>query len=59
MATRQALMVEYDRLALQLHKAGTEPVVSVAVLDTFSDAELKELVKDCVRRLIQLRRLEL
>jgi hypothetical protein len=56
--TRDQLIADYDRLCRQLEKAGAEPVVSSAVLDVFTDAELGALIRDCALRLVQLRRLQ-
>jgi hypothetical protein len=56
--TREDLIREYDRLMRQLVKQGSEPVVTDAVLDCFSDVELGMLVRDSALRLVQLRRLE-
>jgi len=56
--TRDALIADYDRLCLQLQKAGAEPVVSTSVLDVFSDEELALLIRDSALRLVQLRRLQ-
>jgi len=56
--TRDELLSEYDRLSRLMVKAGLELTVTDAVLDVFSDGELRALIKDCVRRLIRLRQLE-
>jgi hypothetical protein len=56
--TRAALIVEYGRLCVLLEKAGSEPVVTGAVLEAFSDAELGLIIRDCALRLIQMRRLQ-
>jgi len=57
-ASREDLIREYDRLMVQLVKQGSEPVVTDAVLDCFTDLELGLLVKDSALRLVRLRRLE-
>jgi hypothetical protein len=57
-ATREDLIREYDRLMVQLVKQGSEPVVTDAVLDCFTDLELGLLIKDSALRLVRLRRLE-
>jgi hypothetical protein len=56
--TRDQLVAEYDRLCRLLEKAGLEPVVSSAVLDVFSDAELGALISYAAFRLVRLGRLE-
>jgi hypothetical protein len=56
--TRDALVSEYDRLCRALVKRKAEPVVSDAVLDCFTDAELGLLVKDSALRLSLLMRKE-
>lgn len=55
---RADLVAEYDQLVRQLVKAGGQPVVTDAVLDVFTDAELGLLIRDLALRLVQLRRLE-
>jgi hypothetical protein len=57
--TRDELVREYDRLMRQLVKQGSEPVVTDAVLDCFTDAELGLLVKDSAMRLSLLLRRDL
>jgi hypothetical protein len=56
--TRAELLYEYDRLCRLLVVAGSEPVVSDAVLEVFNDLELAALVKDAALRLVQIRRVE-
>ena len=56
--TREDLIREYDRLMRQLVVAGSEPVVTDAVLDCFTDLELGQLVRDSALRLVQIRRME-
>jgi hypothetical protein len=56
--TRADLLGEYDRLLRQMVKVGLEPTVTDAVLDCFTEPELRLLIKDAVLRLVQVRRLE-
>lgn len=56
--TRDELVSEYDRLMRQLVKQGSEPVVTDAVLECFTDVELMLLIRDSALRLVQLRRLQ-
>lgn len=56
--TREELVSEYNRLMVLLVKQGSEPVVTDAVLDCFTDADLGALIRDSALRLVQLRRLE-
>ena len=57
--TRDELLSEYDRLCGRLVAEGLEPtVVTDAVLEVFSDGELRALIKDSVRRLLRIRALE-
>jgi hypothetical protein len=56
--TRDQLISDYDRLQRQMTKQGLEPVVTAAVLDVFTDAELGMLIKDCALQLIRVRRLQ-
>jgi len=56
--TREDMIREYDRLMRQLVVAGSEPVVTDAVLDCFTDLELGMLIRDSALRLVQLRRLQ-
>lgn len=56
--SRQDLLDEYDRLLRQMSHVGLEPTVTDAVLDCFSEPELRLLIKDAVLRLVQVRRLE-
>lgn len=57
--TRAELLLEYDRLSRLMVKAGLELTVTEAVLDVFSDGELGALIRDCTRRLVRVRELEL
>jgi hypothetical protein len=55
---RSELLYEYDRLLREMTKVGLDPVVTDAVLDIFTDSELRALIKDSALRLIRFRRLE-
>lgn len=56
--TRKDLLDEYDRLMREMVKVGLQPIVSDAVLEVFTDGELRALVKDSAFRLLRFRRLE-
>lgn len=56
--TREDLVTEYDRLSRALVRRKAEPVVSDAVLDCFTDAELGLLIKDSALRLSLILRKE-
>ena len=57
--TREDLVSEYDRLSRALVKKKAEPVVSDAVLECFTDAELGLLIKDSAMRLSLILRKEI
>ncbi len=56
--TREELLTEYGALETRMVRAGVEPTLSEAVIDLFSEGELKALIKAEALRLLQFQRME-
>jgi len=56
--TREELLIEYRALETHMVRAGVEPTLSEAVIDLFSEGELKALIKAEALRLLQFQRME-
>jgi hypothetical protein len=56
--TREQLLTAYSALETRMVRAGIEPTLSEAVIDLFSEGELKALIKAEALRLLQFQRME-
>ena len=56
--SRDELLGEWRTLQTRMVRAGLEPTLSEAVIDIFSEGELKALIKAEALRLLQFQRME-
>jgi hypothetical protein len=56
--SREDLLNQYAQLETRMIRAGLEPTLSEAVIDLFSEGELKVLIKSEAVRLLHYQRLE-
>lgn len=55
---RADLELMYKKLYQEMEKVGLEPIISLSVLEVFTDGELRAVVKDSAFRLMRFRRME-